>query len=59
MQVSSHPLESSAPVDITTIPPDGSTLILNWGPPVSPNGEILYYVVKIMLYGSGEVVYHD
>ena len=38
---------SSAIRRLTSDSPDGSTLVLNWQPPDSPNGDILYYIVRI------------
>ncbi len=38
---------SSAITSLTSDSPDGSTLVLNWQPPDSPNGDILYYTVRI------------
>ena len=34
--------------------PDDSTLILEWIPPVSSNGIVLNYTVKILSFGSGQ-----
>ncbi len=39
-------VESSAITSLTSDSPDGFTLILNWQPPNSPNGDILNYTVR-------------
>ncbi len=39
--------ESSAVTNLTSDSLDGSTLVLNWLPPDSPNGDILNYTVRI------------
>ncbi len=39
--------ESGAITSLTSDSPDGSTLVLNWQPPDSPNEDILNYTVRI------------
>ncbi len=46
-------VESSAITSLTSDSPDGSTLILNWQPPNSPNGDILNYTVRITRHSDG------
>ena len=36
--------------------PNNTTLTLSWQPPVSPNGEILYYIVEVSLLSNGEMI---
>ena len=31
---------------------NNSTLVLNWGAPISPNGNIMFYTVRIFHYGN-------
>ncbi len=45
--------ESSAVTNLTSDSPDGSTLVLNWQPPDSPNGDILNYTVRITRHSDG------
>lgn len=47
-------LESSKVGSITVASPESTTLVLNWLPPSSPNGDILNYTVRITLYSIGE-----
>ena len=49
----SYSTESSAIRSLTSNLPDGSTLVLNWQPPDSPNGDILSYTVKITRHSDG------
>ena len=38
----------SGPVtDLQTNSPDDSTLVISWGPPTTPNGNIVSYTVRI------------
>ncbi len=46
-------VDSSAITSLTSHSPDGSTLILNWQPPDSPNGDILNYTVRVTRYSDG------
>ncbi len=45
--------ESSAITSLTSDSPDGTTLVLNWQPPDSPNGGILNYTVRITQHSDG------
>ena len=45
--------ESSVVTSLTSDSPDGSTLVLNWQPPDSPNGDILNYTVRITRHSDG------
>ncbi len=45
--------ESSTVISPTSDSPDGSTLVLNWQPPDSPNGDILNYTVRITRHSDG------
>ncbi len=46
-------VDSIAITSLTSDSPDGSTLILNWQPPDSPNGDILNYIVRITQHSDG------
>ncbi len=45
--------ESSTVRSLTSDSPDGFTLVLNWQPPDSPNGDILNYIVRITQQSDG------
>ncbi len=45
--------ESSAITSLTSDSLDGSTIVLNWQPPDSPNGDILNYTVRITQHSDG------
>ena len=45
--------DSSAITSLNSDSPDGSTLILNWEPPDSPNGDIHNYTVRVTRHSDG------
>ena len=38
------------------IPPEEGSTVLSWSPPVPPNGDILYYNVRITRADNGELL---
>ena len=41
---------------VASTSPDSSMLVLTWQPPALPNGDILYYTVRVTLHSTGERV---
>ena len=50
---------SSSVVNIMVSSPESSILIINWLPPVTPNGMILNYMVKIILFSNGQIILEE
>ena len=47
---------SSAVTGVQTESPNGNTLMVSWGPPENPNGDILNYSVSIINLNDGSIV---